>query len=446
MRNITFGFGSSIYFIIGMASNTRQRSRKLIENISENNSSNMEEENLLNSPSNISNSSNEQEEKSQLTQLLTKMIENQQQNTNDIAKALKQLSEFQQQQVKLQEEQNRQHQESTSRTLARTSAGSPPLFMGKSNNIEVHRWVISMDRWFETAKIEQDNEKITTAASVLRDAAQAWWAVETQTSRAIVLNTWRLFTENIKKQFLPMDIDRWARIELRSLVLKHDNMNILDYTSKFNELDQLIGNRSELDKVLEYEEGLPDEYRFKSVEKRHLTLIAAVESTIALYKAKLSTRTQVRTASINQLGVEGIEMNNSPTSITSSDPSSSTSFSPGTNQTNNSIAIQPQTMSSLQEQVAQLTKIITQQSNRGGYYQQNRGGYRNGWQGRSRGGGNGNGYNRNYARSRSPSQSLTSMGITREIIEARKAAKQCLKCGEENHFIGTCRNQPKTTN
>jgi hypothetical protein len=443
-----------------MASNTRHRSRKLTENISENNSSNMEEENISNLPINVSNSADEPEEKSELTQLIAKMIEgqnemmgkimskmmeSQQQNTSDMANALQQLATFQQHQVRLQEEQNRQQQDSTSKTLARTSAGSSPIFAGKSNDIEVHRWVIAMDRWFETTKIEQDNEKITIAASSLRESAQAWWAGETQMKRAEVLNTWRLFTEAIKKQFLPMDVNRWARVELRSL-LKNNNQNILEYTSRFNELDQLIGRREELDRIVDYEEGLPDEYRFKSVEKRHSTLIAAVESTIALYKAKLSTRTQVRTASINQLGVEGIEMNNSPTSITSSDPSSSTSFSPGTNQTNNSIAMQPQTMSSLQEQVAQLTKIITQQSNRGGYYQQNRGGYRNGWQGRSRGGSNGNGYNRSYTRSRSPSQSLTSMGITREIIEQRKAAKQCLKCGEENHFIGSCRNQPKTTN
>jgi len=162
---------------------------------------------------NVSNS--EQEEKSQLTQLLTKMIESQnkmmesqQNNTNDMAKALQQLATFQQHQVRLQEEQNRQQQDSTSRTLARTSAGSPPIFAGRSNDIEVHRWIIAMDRWFETAKIEQDEEKITTAASVLRDAAQAWWAVETQTKRAASLNTWRLFTETIKKQFLPMDVDR----------------------------------------------------------------------------------------------------------------------------------------------------------------------------------------------------------------------------------------------
>ena len=427
-----------------MSSNTRQR-RRGIDNMSQDDDNGRSDMNTSNPQSSISDSTaDEHEEKSQLAQVLIRMVEGQQQNSNDMKRILQQLTEYQQQQIRLQEEQNRQHQETSSRTLARTSAGSPPIFMGKSNSIEVHRWIIAMDRWFETAKIEEDKEKITTAASALREAAQAWWAVETQAGRTTAPNTWKLFAEAIKKQFLPMDVDRWARMELKALVTQGNNQNILEYTSKFNELEQLIGNRNELDKILEYEEGLPDDYKLRSVEKRHSTLTSAIESTIALYKARLSTKAPVKIASINQMGAEGVEIGNSDTSVASSEGPSSSVSSPspgGLNQPYDSIITQPQYITSLQEQVAQLTRIITQQSNRGGYYQQNRGGYRN-WRGRPRGGIR---YNRN-ARSRSPGLPLTSMGITAELIEARRSANQCLKCGEDNHYVGSCRNPPKTTN
>jgi hypothetical protein len=40
----------------------------------------------------------------------------------------------------------------------RAAAGPAPQFTGQSNSIEVHRWVIALERWFEVAQIEADDD------------------------------------------------------------------------------------------------------------------------------------------------------------------------------------------------------------------------------------------------------------------------------------------------
>ena len=56
----------------------------------------------------------------------------------------------------------------------RAAAGPAPLFHGKANDIDALRWLISMERWFGSARIDasDDEARLAIAAASMRDSAQ----------------------------------------------------------------------------------------------------------------------------------------------------------------------------------------------------------------------------------------------------------------------------------
>ena len=49
----------------------------------------------------------------------------------------------------------------------RAAAGPAPLFVGKPNDIEAHRWLIALERWFVSARVDanDDSSRITNAVA-----------------------------------------------------------------------------------------------------------------------------------------------------------------------------------------------------------------------------------------------------------------------------------------
>ena len=255
-----------------------------------------------------------------------------------------------------------------------------------------------------------------------------------------------------------MDVERWAMTELDNYVSR-THMNIVEYTNSYQELNQLMSGRSELERIFQYEKGLPDEYRIKSVERKHSTLQSATEAAIAIFNARSITKSQIRPSSAHQMETDTI-MNDAASSSSSSSSSSSIPITQNYNQEGyqqiNSMSegAPPQQVSSMDERLDRLTAMLTQQYNRGGFNNNfNRGGYRgrgnfhnnNNWRGRPRGGGRG-GFNRNNSNSRPRSPTLQELGVSESLIEQRKSAGQCIKCGQTGHIIRGCRNEAKTTN
>ena len=292
--------------------------------------------------------------------------------------------------------------------LAQQRAGAAPLFHGKGNSIEAHRWLTSLERWFAAAHIDAIEEptRLEIAASSLRDAAQAWWATKTADGTATTLTTWVLFSAEVRKQFLPLDVVRWAMRERESLV-SAKNRNVLDYTAKFNEIDQLLPGEAALSRVLAYERGLPADYAIKCAERRVNTLAEATGAMTTRWHAKESARHT--TASLS----------NAETELAQAEDSSSSP--PVTVSTSSA----PDPIGDLRAQVAQLTAMMTdrfQASGRG------RGG-RSGGRSRQREGAP-------RARSRTP-------GLSDELARARIQAGECIKCGQKGHYKFECTNEPK---
>ena len=160
----------------------------------------------------------------------------------------------------------------------RMAAGATPLFHGKVNSIEVHRWLLALDQWFDSAHISATDEKtrLEVAVAAFRDDAQTWWAAKRSDGAAATLRTWSEFAQAVRKSFMPIDVERWATRERDVLVSAGArNKNVLEYTANFNMLDMLLPGEREMTRVMAYERGLPLEYSVKCAERRFATLTEA---------------------------------------------------------------------------------------------------------------------------------------------------------------------------
>ena len=185
----------------------------------------------------------------------------------------------------------------------RSSAGPAPTFDGVRANDElaVLTWLDAMESWFALAHvdIDADAERIEIAMASLRGSAQQWWAATRAADAAIVsaggsttIDKWASIVAALRKHYLPQDPARWAIQQIAVLTSGH-NTDVQAYTNRFLQIDLMItGPRNELERLMTYEQGLPESYRVKSAEKQHTTLAAAIASTLAAWNAKSVARAQ----------------------------------------------------------------------------------------------------------------------------------------------------------
>lgn len=286
----------------------------------------------------------------------------------------------------------------------RAAAGPAPLFVGKANDIEAQRWLIALERWFGSARVEasDDGSRIAIAAASMRDSAQAWWAAETTSGRANSITTWALFAKAVKSHFLPMDTERWA-MQQRERLTGAAVKDVAAYTAKYAELDMLLPGETELSRVMAYERGLPEHYRVKCAERRFATLAEATTAMLAAWSARENARG-------SHVSLSNTEVEEPPRDAGAS--SSASASSPA-----------PDPVSDLRAQVAQLTAMMTER-----------------FSGRGRGGRAGG---RSQQREGQPRARSRTPGLSDELVKARIKAGQCIKCGQEGHFKADCTNEAK---
>ena len=312
-----------------------------------------------------------------------------------------------------------QQKESSTKSLARTSAGAAPFFKGESHSITTYRWLKEMERWFATAEMIDKAEMITNAVRMFGEPALQWWNAEAAGGRTASYNTWPTFREAVMKRFSPEDVETGARRAIMELVNKRTNPDVVAYSQQYNELDVLISKREEADRLLYYIQGLPESYRIKAMEKKHKTLLEAVESSTLAYTAR-----RVAGASSSP-SLHQMEATSEAGSVENYSPGRASAVEGG-----------PERVSSLQEQMAQLTKLMTEQY-------QNRGGYNRGGGSWNRGGGGGRGRSRSNSPTRSRKKWHEALGITEEELNKRIEAGVCVGCKNPNHIHRDCPQRKK---
>ena len=297
------------------------------------------------------------------------------------------------------------------------AAGATPLFHGKVNSIEMHRWLLALDQWFDSAHISATDEKtrLEVAVAAFRDDAQTWWAAKRSDGAAATLRTWSEFAQAVRKSFMPIDVERWATRERDALVSAGArNKNVLEYTANFNMLDMLLRGEREMTRVMAYERDLPMEYSVKCAERRFATLTEATTAMTALWHAKEGAR---RTTAASLSNTETEELPRGP-ALSSCAASTASAPPPALDR-----------VDTLCAQVAQLTAMMAERFEVPG---RERG--RGGRQGARSSQRQAEGVPR--ARSRTP-------GLSDEFVRSRIRAGQCIRCGQEGHYKADCTNEAK---
>lgn len=361
-----------------------------------------------------------------------------------------QQMELQQQRLELQQQQMKENQEQNARLIkeliennkntaalqgAKTLAGSVPRFDGTINNIAVHKWALSMESWFTSAMINEEQEKINYVSMALGESAKQWYTseVEAAADRQPYKN-WKDMKEAMMKKFLALEPEEWARQQLSWLTNKKEsNKNIIVYNNQYMEFNQFVKQRDERDRLSVYLNGLPTHYERILKHKQVATLKEAMTQASTRYNIDNTTAATPSasgrtTPSVNQMEEEDMEIESTTSSSSSSQPAPTSDIN------------------SMKEQLVQISNVIGQmqkqwQSRRGGFGNfRGRGGYRGRGNYRGRGG-----FNRNSSRSPSPGRYWQSLGIEEDAIEDRKNRGACMKCGKEGHYISECRGQLNTS-
>jgi hypothetical protein len=179
----------------------------------------------------------QQQQQPDMATILAQMVQMQRQT----AEAQNQLALVMQQQNLILTQQALQQKESSAHGLARTTAGQAPLFYGRSNTIEASEWHDAMERWFETAKVVNEEERITIAASAMREAAMHWWTMEIRDpARKANYDTWSKMIAAAEKQFMPADTIDWA-LEQLDVLSSNEHADVREYIAEFKRLAKRAG-------------------------------------------------------------------------------------------------------------------------------------------------------------------------------------------------------------
>jgi hypothetical protein len=192
-----------------------------------------------------------------------------------------------------------------------------------------------------------------------------------------------------------------------------------------------------MSRMLDYVNGLPDDYRIRSAEKGHKTLIEEMDAATKAYNARSAIRTPMGSVTA---------LNNAESSDYAYETQSTTSSSSSASQASELYAMDvqaagaiPQRVSSLQEQVDQLSQMFIQQYQRNGGGGSSNSSERGRSKERREGGKNYN--NANGARERSTSWDR--LKISKELYFERRNGNKCYHCGSGEHRIGDCATAPK---
>jgi hypothetical protein len=318
----------------------------------------------------------------------------------------------------------------------RASAGPPLTFNGARTNDElaVNTWLDAMESWFALAHvdIDADAERIEIAVASLRGSAQQWWAATRAADAATVaaggltsIDTWADVVASLRKHYLPQNPARWAIQQLVALTSGH-NADVQVYTNRFLQLDlMIVGQRNELERLMMYEQGLPESYRVKSAERQHTTLAAAIASSLALWNAKSVARAQ-SLGSARHGGAAKL----SNTQISGSDDEDDKGESSQKQTVSSEASSSSRSAVSKLEQ--KLDAFISAMQMHGGGHSRRGGGASRG-RGRER---HQEGVPR-PARAKTPD-------VSDDLAKQRLQAGVCIKCAEPGHYARECTNAVKT--
>ena len=321
----------------------------------------------------------------------------------------------------------------------RAGAGPAPTFHGAmpDDELAVNTWLDALESWFALAHvdIDADAERIEVAVAALRGPVQKWWASTRAADAAAVaaggtttIDKWTNIVALFRKSYLPQDPARWA-IQQLTVLTSGNNTDVQAYTNRFLQLDLMItGPRNELERLMTYEQGLPESYRVRSAEKQHATLAAAIASSLALWNAKGVARAQSQSHSGPRHGGTArlhhthVDESDEDTGTGATSPSQGHASASAASSSSSAVT-------KLEQKLDAFISAMQMQFGKSNT--------------RSGGAGRGRGRERQQEGVSRPARSKTP-GVSDELAKQRLQAGVCIKCAQPGHYARDCKNEVKT--
>ncbi|XP_038984477.1 uncharacterized protein LOC120111492 [Phoenix dactylifera] len=144
---------------------------------------------------------------------------------------------------------------------------NPPTFEGGPDPMAAEAWIREMEKMFQALHFS-DEVTVRLAISMLTGNAEYWWTAM-ETAYAVDGLTWRDFKRLFYNQYFPDSVHQAKQNEFLALT-QTDQMSVLEYANKFNELGRFCPQfmEEERSKVNRFEQGL--RYGIRSRISSHL--------------------------------------------------------------------------------------------------------------------------------------------------------------------------------
>ncbi|XP_008813829.1 uncharacterized protein LOC103724375 [Phoenix dactylifera] len=134
---------------------------------------------------------------------------------------------------------------------------NPPMFDGGPDSLAVETWIREMEKMFDALQYPK-SMKVGLAIPMLRGNAKFWWmAIKAANENEDDQLTWDEFKKIFYDQYFSKSVRLAKENEFLSL-RQIDDMIVLEYANKFNELGQFCPQLMEVErsKVNRFEQGL----------------------------------------------------------------------------------------------------------------------------------------------------------------------------------------------
>ncbi len=130
----------------------------------------------------------------------------------------------------------------------------PETFLGTSSQTDVGGWLFQLHQYLTIVGLADEVQAIQFASTFLRGPAAVWWRSQVEAVAGLApFATWVLFSDALKQQFQPVNVERAARDRLAGLVQQR---SVQDYVTHFRTLCLQIRGISADEKLDRFIRGL----------------------------------------------------------------------------------------------------------------------------------------------------------------------------------------------
>jgi len=177
------------------------------------------------------------------------------------------------------------------RRLDRFLRNNLPTFKGRFDPEGAQTWTQGMENIFR-AMMTSDDQKVKLAIHMLAEEAEYWWTKSKgrlEASGEVV--TWARFKSEFLRKYFPEDLRTKKEVEF--LNLKQENLSVVEYAAKFEELSRFClyinAEDAMVSKCVKFESGMrPEIYEYMcdkllSLHQNHKSLSYVVMPCIVLF-------------------------------------------------------------------------------------------------------------------------------------------------------------------